>query len=140
MWLHALHGVNEQSHALHVYGPIHGLDAALNSTPRPKLVVHLPPRMRRIFPKRARSVLAHHEAGCHLGELQIHLCVLVRRRLDVVGLAILADIHRTSIGLEVLVVFGEAEVVQVVRSPEMGYAGFVGEDLAAELSSCPYTP
>lgn len=111
MWLHALNGMDEQSQSLEVNRSVLGDDAALDPTSWPELVVHFSPWMRRIRSERTGSVLAHHEAWCYLSELEIHVRILARRRLDLIAFSILADAHGAVISLEVLSVFGEVEVV-----------------------------
>lgn len=140
MWFHALKCMDEKAYALEVHRPIFGQDGALYSTSRPECVLHFAPWLFDVGPEFGNSILADRKPWCSLCELEIHNGILVDARLDDVAFAILAEIHRCVLRLEVLLVLGELELVQVVRGPHMFPTSFLCKDLAAELCRCSYTP
>ena len=133
MRLHALQRMYEQPSPLKVDRPALRENVAFDLTRRPKLMIHLPPRILRIGAKVARAILAHDESRRRLREFQIHNPLLIESRLDRIALPILADLHRAPIRLEVMLVFREREIRDVVRGPYMRLVGIRRDDLRAEL-------
>lgn len=115
-------------------------DMSLNLTSRPELMIHPTPRLLRIFTKSTRPILAHHVPRRNLRELQVDNALLVHGGLDGITLSILADIHRAIFRLESMVVGGEVEVGEVLRTPVVWFAGVGGKDLRAELRRLMYAP
>lgn len=132
MRLHALQRMHEHSPALEIHRSLLRHELTLNLTPGPEEVLHPAPRGLGVGSEIARAVLAHGEAGRGLRELDVDDAALVDAAADVVGLAVVGDLHGAVPAGEVLLVVGEVEVVQVVRGPELGAAGGV-DDLRVEL-------
>lgn len=106
--------MNSHSLALEVNRSVLCHDIALNLTPRPEKVLHVSPWLRWVRPKCARAVLASPKAGCGQRELDIDERLFVGGGLDGVRLSIFAQIHRAAIGLEVVLVLGEAVVAEII--------------------------
>lgn len=133
MRLHALQRMDELSTALEVHGSLLRQQGALNLTPRPEQVLHPAPRILGIGAKVASTVLARSKARRGLCESDVDDTALVHAALDVVRLAVLGDLHGALLGAELVLVIREGEVVEVIRSPELGGIGLRINDLCVEL-------
>lgn len=140
MRLHTLQSVDEDAHTLHVDRAVLGHDAAFNTTSGPKGVSHAAPWLLLVCAEERPTILAHDKSRCCLCPFHVHDRLLVRVRLDVIGLAVFTEIHSAAVGLEVLLVLGEGVVGEVVRRPDVVLAAILCKDLATELCCCPYAP
>lgn len=105
----------------------------LHATTRPELMIHLAPRILGIGAKIRRPVLATHHRRRVLVELEIDDRLRVDGRFDAVGFAVLGQGHADVVGVEVVAVGGEGEVLEVVAAPEVRGGGVRVGDLAGEL-------
>lgn len=120
MRLHALQSVHEHSPTLEINRSLLRDQRTHNLASRPEQVLHAAPRLLRVGAKVAGAVLARRETRCGLGEGDVHDTALVHTALDLVRLSILGDLHGALLGVEVLLIVREGEVVEVVGSPELG--------------------
>ena len=132
--------MNEQPLSLEVHRPLLREHLPLNPTQRPKLMIHLAPRVRGIRAKVRRPILATDKRGRLLREGQIHDGLGVDGRLDVVALAVLGDLHRDLVVGEVVAVGRELEVLEVVGAPEVFFRRVEVGDFGVELCGLLDTP
>jgi hypothetical protein len=131
--LHALQGVHKHSPALEINRSLLRDQRTLNLTPGPEQVLHAAPRCLRVGAEVAGTVLARRETGRGLRESYVDNTALVHTALDLVGLAVLGDLHGALFGVEVLLVVGEGKVVEVVGGPELGGIRDGVDDLRVKL-------
>lgn len=134
MRLHALQRMNELATTLEINRSLLCEERSLDLAPGPEEVLHPAPRLRGISAKVAGTVLARSKARRGLCESDVNNAALVHAALDVVGLAILRDLHGALFRLELVLIVGEGEVVEVVGGPQLGGIGLGVDDLCVELS------
>jgi hypothetical protein len=133
MRLHALQRMNELAATLEVHRSLLRQHRALDLTSRPEKVLHPAPRLRRVGAKVAGTVLARGKPRRSLCESDIDNSALVRTALDMVALAVLGNLHGALLRVELVLVIGESEVVQVIGGPELGGISLGIDDLCVEL-------
>jgi hypothetical protein len=77
-------------------------------------MIHSSPRLLRICSKITVPILPYHETRTYLRELQIDDTSLIDGGFDGITFAILGEFHAAAVGVEVLHVFGEGVVGEVV--------------------------
>ena len=141
MRLHALQSATKEAQPIETHRALLRQNVALDLTPRPELVIHAAPRLLRVGAEIRVPVFPDHEARRHLRELEIHDLGLVDGGFDGVAFAVFAQFHAAVLGVEVLLVFGEGEVREVVGGPLVWFCfGVGGEDFGGELGGCSDAP
>ena len=125
--------MRKHSPATKVHRPALREHLTLNLAPRPERMPHTSPWLRRIRTKCGRAVLTDLEPRRRAREFQIDNAALVQRALDMVHRPILTQLHAAIRRMEVLLIFREVELVQIVRGPELRLAGIETGYLCIEL-------
>lgn len=132
--LHALEGVGEQRAALEVDGALLDRDGALGDAAGPEGVSHGAPGLGEVGAEERLAGLADLEARRGAGDLEVDDGTVVVHALDGVVGAVVGQLDGAVIGVEVVLVVAQLDVVEGRRAPEVGLVLVLAEDLAVELA------
>ena len=95
-----------------------GDDPALDIGAGPECVPHGSPRSLRVGSIIGRAIRSAHEARSRSLELDVYVGLLVARRLDMVGRAIVGELDGEAVGEEGELIVVEAVVLKGVAGPD----------------------
>ena len=133
MGLHALQSVTEHSPAVNLCLTFSGNDRALDTAPRPKVVVHAAPGFLGVCAIIASSRLSTLEARSSPSELDVDQTAVVDCSLNCIRRAVLIQLYGNTICVERVMALVEAVVRQRITRPEERLLVVGVEELGVEL-------